>query len=97
MSCALASNPRRVPVPAPLGTFVRGIGLGGRSREEWVAPISQDADVVVSDVGGAPSPVGVAKALSIVQSRAYLERRAIQLLIPWTKESGSWRQKSALP
>lgn len=84
-------NPRFVPGPAPLGTFVRGIGLSKRSASEWVAPISQHADVVVCDVGGAPSPVGVVKALSIVQSRAYLERRATQLLAPLTKVPGNWR------
>ncbi|MEP6875283.1 MAG: hypothetical protein ABI887_13045 [Burkholderiales bacterium] len=56
-----------------------------------MASITPHADVVVSDVNGTPSPVGVAKALSIVQSRVYLERRAIQLLAVSTKEPGAWR------
>ena len=91
MSRALRLSHRRAPAPAPLGAFVRGAELGGDSRVEWVAPITQHTDVVVSDVDGVPSSIGIAKALSIVQSRAYLERRAVQLLVPLTKEPGSWQ------
>ncbi len=88
---ALTSHPHGVPGPAPFGTFVRGIGLDKHRGAEWVAPISAHADVIVGDADGAPSPIGVAKALSIVQSRAYLQRRAVQLLIPLTRDAGSWR------
>jgi len=91
MNCAPGSDPRCIPGPAHFGTFVMGTGDDGSWRGEWVAPITQYTDVVVSDVEGAPSRVGVQKAISIVQSRSYLERRAIQLLIPLTKEPGSWR------
>jgi len=77
--------------PASLGTFVRGIELGRGSREEWVASVTQNTDVVVSDADGVPSPIGIAKAHSIVQSRAYLERRAVHLLAPLTNEPGNWR------
>ncbi len=65
--------------------------LPDSSRTVWVAPVTRQTDVVVSDMRGAPSPVDVAKALSVVQSRFYLERRAIQLLVPLTKEPGVWR------
>jgi hypothetical protein len=84
-------EPRRVPAPAPLGAFVRGSKLGGDSPGEWVASITQHTDVVVGDADGKPSPIGIAKALSIVQSRTYLEPRAVQLLVPLTKEPGNWR------
>ena len=82
---------RRVPAPAPLGAFVRGAELGRDLRAEWIATITQHTDIVVSDADGAPNPIGIAKALSIVQSCAYLERQAVQLLVPLTKEPGSWR------
>ena len=81
----------RVPGPAPLGAFVRNDELGCDSRGEWVASVTQHTDVVVGDADGTPSPLGIAKALSIIQSRAYLERRAVQLLAALTKEPGSWR------
>jgi hypothetical protein len=77
MNCAPGPNPRCSPGPARFGTFVMGTGNDGSWRGEWVAPITQYTDVVVSDVEGAPSRVGVQKAISIVQSRSYLERRAI--------------------
>lgn len=91
MSNAPVSHLRCIPGPAPLGAFVMGIGVPGSARGEWVAPITPHTDVVVSDVNGSPSPIGVAKALSIVQSRVYLERRAIQLLAVSTEEPGAWR------
>lgn len=65
-------------------------GVANPPRGEWIAQLTQRSDVVVSDVDGSPSPIGVAKALSIIQSLTYLERRTIQLLVPLTKESGVW-------
>jgi len=66
---------RCVPGAAPLGTFVRGGVFAGGTDGEWVASATQHIDVVVSDVGGVPSPTGIAKTLSIVQGRTYLGER----------------------
>ncbi|MEO8057925.1 MAG: hypothetical protein ABI671_06335 [Burkholderiales bacterium] len=89
-----APSGRRVPGPATLGEFVlsnsRG-GCPGEECEEWMATLADLTEVVVSDFRGSPSQVGIEKALSIVQSRGYLERRALQLLTPFTKEDGRWR------
>ncbi|MGO4392962.1 hypothetical protein AB4Z46_16560 [Variovorax sp. M-6] len=49
------------------------------------------AEVVVPDVQGEPSSPAIEKAVSIVQSRAYLENRALQLLVPLARDDGSWR------
>jgi len=56
-----------------------------------MAVLADSTEVVVPDVQGAPSPLGIEKAVSIVQSRAYLEKRALQLLVPFTKDDGDWR------
>jgi len=53
--------------------------------------LADSTKVVVPDVQGAPSSLALEKAVSIVQSRAYLERRALQLLVPFTKDRGDWR------
>ena len=58
---------------------------------EWVATLADRTNVVVSDWCAAPSPLGIEKAVSIVQSRAYLEHRARLLLLPFGKETASWR------
>lgn len=91
MSRVLQPSRRCVPGPALPGEFVRGTELGGDSHGEWVASVTEHTDVLVGDANGTPCALGIAKALSIVQSRAYLERRAVQLLVPLTKQPGSWR------
>jgi hypothetical protein len=58
---------------------------------EWVATLADRTNVVVSDWCAAPSLLGIEKAVSIVQSRAYLEHRARLLLLPFGKQTGSWR------
>ena len=80
-----------VPGPATLGEFVLSNRLGTCPGEEWMVTLADLTEVVVSDFRGAPSQVGIEKAVSIVQSRAYLERRALQLLLPFTKGDGSWQ------
>ncbi|MDB5859309.1 MAG: hypothetical protein JWQ76_2998 [Ramlibacter sp.] len=58
---------------------------------DWIAPLADFAEVVVSDFRGAPSQVDTEKAAAVVQSLGYLEPRALQLLVPFTREAGSWR------
>lgn len=91
MHLTFASDRRRVPGPATLGEFVLSNGLGGRPRDEWMATLADFTEVVVGDIRGGPSQVGIEKAVSIIQSRSYLERRALQLLAPFTKEDGRWQ------
>jgi hypothetical protein len=88
-----ASTPKRrcAPGPATLGEFVLTNRLAASTRDEWIAVLADSTEVVVADVRGAPSSLGIEKAVSIVQSRAYLERRALQLLVPFTREDGRWR------
>jgi hypothetical protein len=73
----------------PVGQFVKNDRHGG--CEDWIASIEEHIDVVVADVDGAPSPLGIARAGALVQNRVYLESRARQLLIPFTKEAGAWQ------
>jgi hypothetical protein len=63
----------------------------GFPYREWVATLTDRTNVVVSDWCAAPSPLGIEKAVSIVQSRAYLEHRARLLLSLFGKQTGSWR------
>lgn len=65
--------------------------LGAPPHDEWMAVLPDSTEIVVADVGGKPSSIGIEKAIAIVQSRAYLEARARQLLVPFGKENGEWR------
>lgn len=80
-----------VPGPATLGEFRLSDNFDGRIGADWIATLADSTEVVVSDFRGAPSQVGTEKAASVVQSLGYLEPRALQLLVPFTKEAGSWR------
>lgn len=91
MPHARAPNCFIVPGPATLGDFVPSYRANDFSCREWVATLADRTTVVVNDWRDSPSVVGVEKAMSIVQSRAYLEHRARRLLLPVTKEAGSWR------
>lgn len=83
---------RRVPGTATLGDFVATDRVGAFPYREWVATLADRTEVVVSDWCAAPSLPGIEKAVSIVQSRAYLEQRARLLLRPFGKnDAGSWR------
>ena len=84
-------NSHRVQGPATLGDFVASNRDDFFPRQEWNATLSDLTTIVVSDWCNAPSEVGIEKAVSIVQSRAYLEPRARRLLLPFTKEVGTWR------
>jgi hypothetical protein len=86
-----ASNCHRVQGPATLGGFVARDSADAFPHREWVATLGDRTNVVVSDWCAAPSPLGVEKAVSIVQSRAYLEHRARLLLPLFGKQTGSWR------
>lgn len=87
------SRPSRrcVPGPAVLGEFVLTNRLGSWPRDEWMAVLPDRTEVVVLDLRGEPSPTAIQKAVAIVQSRAYLEKRALQLLVPFSKDDGRWR------
>jgi len=65
--------------------------LGTPPHDEWMAVLPDSIEIVVADVEGKPSSIGIEKAISIVQSRTYLEARARQLLSPLFKEDGEWR------
>jgi hypothetical protein len=77
--------------PATLGEFVLTNRSAACPRDEWIAVLADSTEVVVPGLQGAPSPLAIEKAVSIVQSRAYLEKRALQLLVPFTKDQGDWR------
>jgi hypothetical protein len=89
---ARASHCHRVQGPATLGDFVARDNGDDFPYREWVATLADHTNVVVSDWCAAPSPLGVEKAVSIVQSRAYLEHRARLLLPLFGKQTGSWRR-----
>jgi hypothetical protein len=88
---ARGSNCHRVKGPVTLGDFVARDGAGAFPSREWVATLADGTNVVVSDWCAAPSPLGIEKAVSIVQSRVYLEHRARVLLPTFAKQTGSWR------
>jgi len=79
------------PGPATLGEFVLTGRLTACPRDEWMAVLMDSTEIVVPDFQGAPSSLAIEKAVSIVQSRAYLEKRALQLLVPFTRDSGHWQ------
>jgi hypothetical protein len=58
-----------------------------------MATLSDGTEIIVGDDRGAPSGLGVAKAVSVVQSRAYLEQRARQLLIARVGRQ-AWRHEA---
>jgi hypothetical protein len=91
MQFASAPKRRCVAGPATLGEFGLGNRLGDCSPCEWMAVLSDSTEVVVPDVQGAPSSLAIEKAVSIVQSRSYLEKRARQLLKSFTANEGNWR------
>jgi hypothetical protein len=85
------ANGHRVRGPATLGDFVASERADASPHREWIATLADLTTVVVSDCYDSPSVVGIEKAVAIVQSRAYLENRARRLLLPFTREGGSWR------
>jgi hypothetical protein len=82
---------RHAPGPATLGDFVERSGAEYGLYREWVATLADLTIVVVSDQCGAPSEVGTKKAVSVVQSRAYLEHRARRLLLTFAGVAGGWQ------
>jgi hypothetical protein len=80
-----------VPGPVTLGDFVAVHRPGVLPDREWVATLADLTTVVVSDCCDSPSALGLEKAVSIVQSRAYLENRARRLLRPFGAQNESWR------
>ncbi len=85
-----ASEPRGQMGFATPGEFSLVNRLGATPRDEWMAVLSELTEVIVVDLHGMPSSLGIAKAASIAQNRGYLEARARQLLISLTKDEGDW-------
>jgi hypothetical protein len=87
----LDSNLHNVAILAIPSEFLPINRLGTPPQAEWMSVLPDSTEIVVADVKGKPSAIGIEKAISIVQSRAYLEARARQLLSPLVKEEGEWR------
>ncbi|GAB7542574.1 hypothetical protein [Cupriavidus sp. 8B] len=85
-----ATEPRGEMGFATPGEFSLINRFGATPRDEWMAVLSDLTEVVVVDVHGMPSSLGIEKAASIVQNRACLEALARQLLIPLTRDDGDW-------
>lgn len=91
MRSLLDSNLHDLAMLAIPSEFLPVQRLGTPPHGEWMAVLPDSTEIVVADGEGEPSPRGIEKAISIVQSRAYLEARARQLLMPLGKEDGEWR------
>lgn len=89
-----ASEAPRAPGAATLGKFVRSNRLTPGAATEWMATLADGTEIVVADAQDAPSELGVTKAVSIVQSLAYLGRRARQPLIAFVDSRDDWRLTS---
>lgn len=87
----LDSNLRDLAMLAIPSEFLPIHRLGTPGHDEWMAVFPDNTEIVVADVEGKPSPMGIEKAIVIVQGRAYLEARARQLLVPLGQEDGEWR------
>lgn len=85
------SNPNDPTMPAFASEFVPIRRLGVPPRDEWSTTLHDNTEIIVLGAGDRPCPVGVAKAVSIVQSRTYLEAQARRLLVPLTRQDGEWR------
>jgi hypothetical protein len=86
------SQPSQVPKYATLGEFSQIDRLEEDGQPgEWMAVLADSTEVVVADLNGAPSSTGIAKAIAIVQSRAYLEQRARQLIQRFETSGHAWR------
>ena len=86
----LAPKQRSIAGAAVPGDFVLQNRLGACLRGVWMAVLDDLTEVIVTDVQGVPSPLGVEKAAAVVQSRAHLEGQARLLLVPFTKDRGHW-------
>jgi hypothetical protein len=61
---------------------------------DWLCVLEDNTELVVPGSRTAPASLGISKASSIVQSRSYLERRALQLVALVAKSvyaEGAWR------
>jgi len=75
-----------------LGVFVRISRMSAMApHEEWMATLPDKTEIVVPDEADRPSARDLAKAISVVQSRAYLGKRAVQLIAPFLPARGAWR------
>lgn len=86
-----SSDGPRTSGAAILGKFFRSNKLTPGAATEWMATLAGGTEIVVDDAQGGPRELGVVKAVSVVQSLAYLERRARQLLIAFIDNRDDWR------
>lgn len=91
MRSLLDSNLHDLAMLAIPSEFLPVNRLGTPPHDEWMAVLPDSTEIVVADVEGKPSPIGIEKAIAIVQSRTYLEARARQLLVPLSNKDGEWR------
>lgn len=78
--------------PTQLGEFVRVSRMSAMApHDEWMATLPDKTEIVVPEDGDCPHALGVAKAISVVQSRSYLGKRAVQLIAPFLRGEGAWR------
>lgn len=87
----LDSNLHEMAMLAIPSEFLPIHRTGTPAHDEWMAVLPDRTEIVVADAAGKPSPLGIEKAIAIVQSRTYLEARARQLLVPLGKANGEWR------
>ncbi|MGJ7512072.1 hypothetical protein [Variovorax sp. GT1P44] len=59
--------------PSQLGEFVCVSQMSAMApHDEWMATLPDKTEIVVPEEGNRPNLLGVAKAISVVQSRSYL-------------------------
>lgn len=75
-----------------IGAFVRVSRMSAMAPHwEWMATLADETEIVVPEEGDRPAALGVAKAISVVQSRPYLGKRAVLLIAPFLSGEGAWR------
>lgn len=75
-----------------LGEFVRVSRMSATApHSEWMAVLPDGTEIVVSEEADRPDALGVAKAVSVIQNRSYLGKRAMQLIATLSSIAGAWR------
>lgn len=96
---SIASTPETIKDPdqalphaTAIGGFVRIRRMSSMApHDEWMATLPDTTEVVVNDQEGRPDAVDIQKAISVIQSRVYLGKRAVQLIAPFLPRDGKWR------
>ena len=82
-----------LPHATVIGDFIRIRRMSSMApHDEWMATLPDATEVVVDDdEEGRPDAADIEKAISVVQCRAYLGKRAVQLIAPFLPGDGKWR------